>query len=174
MIQRCILVLCMLCGLLIGCGFHPRGNLPLAPPLQHLYLQAKDPYGQLSRYLKDYLKASNVQLASSPQQASVILVILKDETSQQLLSVGGTQQTRQYNLILHVTFQLNSPTGQVLLPEQTVMEARAIPIQSDQILAGSNEANNLYRQMRQAAAYDIMNHLSAQNAAIAVEKAPKK
>lgn len=158
-----LIFLLMLVGL-TACGFQPRGVMPLAPPLHHLYLQTADPYGQLSRNIKQYLKASNVQLANSALTAETVLDIQKEETTQQLLSVGGTQQTRQYNLILTVQFQVTDPKGIVLIPSQAVSESCTIPIQANQILAGSNEANTLFQRMRQAIVFDIMIRLSSTDA----------
>lgn len=160
---RSLISLLLLCLGLTSCGFHPRGAVPLAPPLHNMYLQTPDPYGQFARNLKQYLKSSGVHLTNTPQEATIILSILKEDTGQQLLSVGGTQQTRQYNLILTISFLLTDNKGTVLVPMQTISETRTIPIQSNQILGGSNEANNLYRQMRQAAVYDMMNRLASQN-----------
>jgi LPS-assembly lipoprotein len=158
-----LMLLLSLIGLLSGCGFHLRGQLPLAPPLQKLYLKTQDPYGQLTRNLKQYLKDSNVQLADSPQTAETVLEILHEYNTEQLLSIGGTQQTRQYNIILTVNFQVTDPTGKILLPPQSMSETRSLTIQSNQILGGSNEENNLYQQMRRAIVYDIMNRLSSKD-----------
>jgi LPS-assembly lipoprotein len=144
-----------------SCGYHLRGSIPLAPSLHHLYLETKDPYGQLSRYLKQFLKVSNVTLTDKPEDASAVLVIVQETTSQVLLGISGTQQTRQYNLILTVTFQITDPLGKSLTPIQSMTETRSFTIKSDQILAGSNEASNLYNQMRQAIVYDIMARLGS-------------
>lgn len=149
--------------MLTGCGFHLRGPLPLAPPLRNIYLQTQDPYGQLTRYLKQFLMHSDVQLVDKMEEASSVLVILSESTTQQLLSLSGTQQTRQYNLILSVSFQVNDPQGKVLVNPQVVTETRTLTIKADQILAGSNEANTLYSQMRQAIIYDIMSRLSSKD-----------
>lgn len=155
---------------LTSCGFQPRGNWPLAAPLHNLYLQSNEPYGQLTHNLRQFLRASGVHLAKTPQEASTVLEILNETTGQQLLTVSGTQQTRQYNLILTVTFQVTNPQGAPLYATQAVSEVRTIPISSNQILGGSNEANNLYSQMRQAIVFDIMNLLSSQNMTNAVNK----
>lgn len=144
-----------------GCGYHLRGSIPLATPLYKLYLETNDPYGQLTRYLKQFLKISGVTLVEKPENSTAILVILHETTSQQLLGMSGTQQTRQYNLILNVAFQITDPLGKVLVPPQTVVETRSFTIKSDQILAGSNEANNLYNQMRLAIIYDMMARLGS-------------
>jgi LPS-assembly lipoprotein len=158
--------------LLCSCGFKPRSDITLAPQLHSLYLKTSDPYGQLARNLKQSLKLSGVHLVSEPRQANTILEILNESTSQQLLSVGGTQQTRQYNLILTVAFQLTDPQGRSLIPVQILNESRIIPIQSNQVLGGSNEANNLYRQMRRAIVYNLMNILGSQNVTDILAKKP--
>jgi len=144
-----------------SCGYHLRGSMPLAAPLYKLYLETSDPYGQLTRYLKQFLKVSNVNLVNHREDSTAILVILREATSQQLLGISGTQQTRQYNLILNVTFQVTDPQGKIVVPLQSITETRSFTIKSDQILAGSNEANNLYNQMRQAIVYDIMARLGS-------------
>lgn len=148
---------------LSACGFHLRGPLPLAPAMKELYLKSPDPYGILARGLTQYLKSSGIHLVQKPQDANLILELGPEQMSQQLLSVGGTQQTRQYNLILSVTFQILDKHGKVLLSTQTLTESRTIPIQSNQILAGSNEANSLYNQMRASIIYAIMTRLAAQD-----------
>jgi len=167
---------CLLCFVILislsSCGFRPRGQTPLPPSLYHLYLQTPDPYGPLAHNIQQYLKSSGVHLADSPQHADSVLVILTENKYEQLLSVGGTQQTRQYNLILTVTFQITTPDGRALIPPQASSETRTIPIQANQVLGGSNEANNLYRQMRQAIVYDIMNRLASQNIATQLMKKP--
>jgi LPS-assembly lipoprotein len=147
--------------LMSACGFHFQGEKQLAAPLHRLYLQALDPYGQLARSLKQYLKMSHVHLVSSPREASTILVIMSDETSQELLSVSGTQQTRQYTLKVTVTFEVTDPSGLTLVPPQTLSESRTITIQSNQVLGSSNEANLFYQQMRRTLAYNILNRLAS-------------
>ncbi len=146
-----------------ACGFHPRGPVPLAPPLHNLYLKTAAPYGRLAQHLRELLKISGVHLTTSPSDATTVLTILSEVESRQLLSVSTTQQTRQYNLILSVTFQVESPRGQILVAPQVVHEVRAFTVESSQILADSNEANKSYRIMREAIAYSIMNVLASQN-----------
>ena len=86
------------------------------------------------------------------------------------MSVSATQLTRQYNLILSVTFQLLTPNGVVLTAPQPLTESRFVTIQSDQILGGSNEANSLYQQMRQAIAFDLMNRLASRDITLSLTK----
>jgi len=150
---------------LTGCGYKLRGSMPLASPLQHLYLETPDPYGQLTRNLRQFLKMSGVSLANNSKEASSILTILSENTNNQLLGINGTQQTRQYNLVLTVTFQISNTNSHVLVPSQTVTESRTLTITNDQILASNNEAISLYNKMRQSIVYDIMSRLSSEEIA---------
>jgi LPS-assembly lipoprotein len=147
--------------LLSACGFHLQRGAVLAAPLQRLYVQSPDPYGILSRALVQYLKMSKVQLTSYAATADTVLVILQDRSSQTLLSVSGTTQTRQYNLKITVVFELRNASGQTLVPPQTLTEERAMTVQQNQILGSSNEASLYYQQMRRSIAYAILNRLAS-------------
>jgi len=152
---------CLFTLLLVSCGFHLQGKKELAEPLHHLYLQTTDPYGQLARSLQQYLKLSHVHLVSSPNEATTILSITQDQPSEELLSVSGTQQTRQYNLRVTVTFSITNSKGMTIISPQTLSETRTITIQSNQVLGSSNEANLFYQQMRRNLAYNILNRIAS-------------
>lgn len=159
---------------LTACGFRPQGETTLAPPLRHLYLQTPDPYGALARNLKQDLKSSNVVLAASPAEASAILAILHDETSQELLSVSVTQQTRQYNLKVTAIFEITDAKGRSIIEPQTLSEARPMTVQANQILGSSNEASLFYQQMRRDLAYAIMNRIASKQITRTVTEAYRK
>lgn len=154
-----IIITTLLTISLSSCGFHLQREMPLAPALHRLYLQSPDPYGTLSRNLKQYLKLSKVELVTSPAQAQTILVILRDANTEELLSVNATQKTRQYNLHVTVDFQVTDSNGRIIVPPQSLTETRIITIQSNQILGGSNAAFLLYQDLRRAISYAIMNRL---------------
>lgn len=151
----------ILCLCLSACGFHPRGPVTLAPPLQNLYLQTTDPYGQLVKNIRLYLKMSGVHLASTQTQATSILDILSENTSEQLVNISGTQATRQYNLTLTVNYRVTDSHGNLLVETQTATETRPLTINANQMLSGSNQAVSLYQQMRQAIVYDIVSRLAS-------------
>lgn len=156
---------------LTGCGFHLQGETRLAPPLHNLYLQTTDPYGYLTRNLKQYLKMSKVRLVSSPAHADTILVISRDDAVQEFLSISGTNQTRQYRLKVTVVFEITNAKGQVIVPPQTLAEDRTITIQANQVLGSSNETTLLYQQMRRILAYAIMNRIASREITHTIEEA---
>lgn len=153
----------ILCLCLSACGFHPRGPVTLAPPLQSLYLQTADPYGQLAKNLRVYLKISGVHLTNTPVAATSILEILSENTSEQLLNISGTQTTRQYNLTLVVSYRITDNQGNIIMDTQTATETRPLTINANQMLSGSNQAVSLYQQMRQAIVYDIVSRLASRD-----------
>lgn len=157
------MVLLFMAILLSSCGFQLRGQTPLSPPLKRLYIQTANPYGALTRNLRDYLTRSNVELVGSPDEALTILHIISETQNQQLLSVSGLQQTRQYSLTLSVTFEVTNPKGIILVPSSTLTENRTLTTLSDLILGGTNEQNTLYQQMRLAIINDIMNRLGSRD-----------
>jgi LPS-assembly lipoprotein len=156
---------------LTGCGFHLQGNKILAPPLQTMYLDTPDPYGTLAQNLEQNLKLSNVKLVSNAKEAKTVLVIIEDNNVQELLSVSGTQQTRQYALKVFVTFAVTDSSGRIVMPATTLIEQRYLTIQSNQILGTSNESNLFYQQMRRTIAYNIMNRLASHEVTSMINKA---
>ncbi|OAI48411.1 hypothetical protein AYO45_05025 [Gammaproteobacteria bacterium SCGC AG-212-F23] len=146
---------------LTACGFHLRGPFTLAPPLQTVYIESADPYGKLIRNVRDYLKMSGVRIVTQAKDATAILVLSKDTEGQQLVSVSSSQQTRQYNLTLSATFRVDHPNGTTWISQQEVSDSRPITIQSNQVLAGSNEATIFYQIMRQNLAYNIIYALAS-------------
>lgn len=156
------ILLGLLVCLITSCGFHPRGMTPLVPPLKRMYLKTDSPYSDLTNNLRQYLKMSDVYLTTTPQDATTVLDIISVDQVQQLLGVSGSQQTRQYSLTLSVKFQITDPKGVVLVMPETLSQARTLPINSGEVLAGSNQAAALYQQMRRAIVFDIMNRISSQ------------
>ncbi|HVE43686.1 MAG TPA: LPS assembly lipoprotein LptE [Gammaproteobacteria bacterium] len=160
--------------LLTGCSFHLQGEKALPKPLHRLYLQVKDPYSYFARHLKEALQISNIVLTVSPEQAETILSITKDTSSQELLSVSGTQQTRQYSLVVTIEFEITNTAGVVLVGPETLTERRTITVQSNQILGSSNEANLFYQQMHRSLTYALINRLASQQVASALYLRPSR
>jgi LPS-assembly lipoprotein len=160
--------------LLTSCGFHLRGPTTLAKPLQTMYFQSQDPYSAFARNLKQYLKMSGVHLAASPQGAATTLSILQEATSQDLLSINSSQQTRQYNLKLTVAFEVLDSRGKVIVAPQMLTETRTLTLQSNQVLAGSNQAALLFHDMRRSIVYNMMNRLASKDVTRAVTGAPAR
>jgi LPS-assembly lipoprotein len=167
------IILLFLSLLVTSCGFHPRGEVTLPPNMQSIYIKTNDPYGWLALGLENYFKTSGTYIAASPKSADLTIHILHVDKAQQLLSVSGTQQTRQYNLVLSATFQLLNAEGKTTVEQQTVSETRVLTVAADQILGGSNEADNLYTQMHQPIVYDIISRITSRDITAELEQHKK-
>ena len=106
---------------------------------------------------------SGTPFVDSESEASATLQILREDKTEQLINVSSTQQTRQYNLILTVTFQVLASSGKIILHPESLSETRAFTTLSDQILGGTNEQSLLIQQMREAIVYDIMDRLASRD-----------
>ena len=166
-----LLPIFFIAAILTGCGFHLRGEMPLATPLHSLHIQAVNPYGTLVRNLEQSLKMSGAHLTDNVKNAQTILIISHDTTSQELLSVGATQQTRQYKLSAVVAFEVADTHGRTIVPLQTLGDSRVITVQSNQILGSSNEANLYFQQMQRGLATSIMYRLSSNQITHEINKA---
>lgn len=144
-----------------ACGFHAQGKAVLAQPLQKIYIETPDPYGYLARYLKENLKMSGAVITTDASQATTILDIVQDDSTQTLLNVSGTQQTRQYNIGVLVTFKILNNKNVIVVDSQTLSTTRTITVQSNQILGSSNESTLFYRQMRHELAGAIINRIAS-------------
>jgi LPS-assembly lipoprotein len=163
----------LLCASIVlsSCGFHLQGEAHLAKPLHKIYLQTPDPYGAIPRDVVSALKMSHVQLVTAAKEADTILVLSQETITQTLLSVSGTQQTRQYNLIMTVQFEITDKNGGSIVPLQTLAEGKVITVQSDQILGSSNEATLYYQQMRRSLAHSIMNRIASKEITTIINRA---
>lgn len=159
-LMRHFFAMCCLLSL-AACGFHPQGQRQVATQLHHVYLQTDDPYGRLARSLKQELKIADIHTTESADDANVILNTLGESTNQELISVSGTQQTRQYRLSVEVSFELTDNKGAPILEKQTLSEYRIITLQSNQILGSANEAQLFYEQMRMKLAHAILNRITS-------------
>lgn len=164
--SRLLRTLMILWGCCLGvsaCGYHFQGPVQFAPQLNPLYVEAPSPYGQLAQSLQQSLKVSQMDIAPSAGSARAILRIVRDDTVQQLLSVSSSQQTRQYQLSIVVTYEICNAQGKILVGPETLTESRPLTTQSNQILGSSNEANLFYQQMRRTLAQAIINRIASED-----------
>lgn len=160
----------MLLFMLTGCGFKLRDSFSFSSPIRHLYIETNTPYSLLTANLKQFFKRTSVHVTSSAKEADIILNILNEKETQPLISISSTQQTREYNLTVSITFQLKDRSGKIIVPQETMSESRTFTIQSSQILSGSNEAYGLYQQLWQALVYTVANRLASKEIAAQINK----
>ncbi len=60
-----------------GCGFHPRGTTQVPTELRTLVLETGDPYGPLTRVVRQQLRINNVNIVEATQKNSMVVPTLR-------------------------------------------------------------------------------------------------
>ena len=141
-------VLVAMLSLLAACGYHMRGSIALPAELKNIYVFGVS--SELNQELKEILKASNGKMAASPNEAGIVVKVLKEDIRRRILSVGSTGKSSEMELDYYLRFQLYDNKENPLLDEQTLEIAREFFNDQTAILAKENEElmirKEIYRQ----------------------------
>ena len=161
-------ILTLLLGLAVlvtaGCGFNLRGSTQVPPELQKLLLESSDPYGPLTRAIRQQLLLSNVTIVDDPMRKDLpALRILGSSENQDTVSIFRNGVTAEYQLVLHVQ-------AQVLIPGHDIYPLRVNIFRTFfdnplTALAKDAEAEVLRQEMREQAAQQLVRQLLAVHAA---------
>lgn len=161
-------ILTLLLGLAVlvtaGCGFNLRGTTQVPPELQKLLLESGDPYGPLTRAIRQQLRLSNVTIVNDPMRKDLpALRILGSSENQDTVSIFRNGVTAEYQLVLHVQ-------AQVLIPGHDIYPLRVNIFRTFfdnplTALAKDAEAEVLRQEMREQAAQQLVRQLLAVHAA---------
>lgn len=161
-------ILTLLLGLAVlvtaGCGFNLRGTTQVPPELQKLLLESSDPYGPLTRAVRQQLRLSNVTIVDDPMRKDLpALRILGSSENQDTVSIFRNGVTAEYQLVLHVQAQVLI-TGHDIYPLR-VNIFRTFFDNPLTALAKDAEAEVLRQEMREQAAQQLVRQLLAVHAA---------
>ena len=161
-------ILTLLLGLAVlvtaGCGFNLRGTTQVPPELQKLLLESSDPYGPLTRAVRQQLRLSNVTIVDDPMRKDLpALRILGSSENQDTVSIFRNGVTAEYQLVLHVQ-------AQVLIPGHDIYPLRVNIFRTFfdnplTALAKDAEAEVLRQEMREQAAQQLVRQLLTVHAA---------
>lgn len=149
----------LLISLLSACGFHLRQSYLIAPELQTLYVSSEDPYGELTRLVKQNLLNNEVTIVKRLDAKTPELRILKDNLDRRTLSVFPNGQVAEYELIYTVRFQLRVPEQE---PQEYSFELYRDYQDDPSIALGkSRELDLLLNEMRYDAADRILRDMAS-------------
>lgn len=152
---------------LTACGYQLRGSIELSEDMKDLYLENAS--GQLRQEISDTLKFSKGRLVGTPEEAGIVIKVLKESMKVHVLSVSATGKANQFELLYDLLFSIYSPEGELLLGNQRVQSQRSYFNDQEEILAQTSEEQLIRTEMYNQAVRSII--LRAQ---IAMENSQKK
>ncbi len=161
------LVLVALLLNLSACGFQLRGAIDLSKDISPVFLQQGSLF-DLAREIKLLLDVNKIEQVATAAQSKTQLILLTENKKQGVLSVDGNGRVIEYLLTYQVNFEIafasaSDPTPASSAPAsiQTVKVTRSLVFDPNAVLAVSNEAEILFRDMQRDAARLILLKLEA-------------
>jgi len=146
----------VLAALVAGCGFQLRGTATL--PFDTISIPGESQLGvELQRNIDSGTNARVVPQSAGPE---AVLALLGETRERLILSLNSQGQVTEYELRYLVSFRVYSPKGADYIPSNQIVLRRPITF-NDQVLAKEEEAELIYREMRQDMVQLIMRRLAA-------------
>jgi len=147
---------------LAGCGFKPVGQANM--PFDTLYVTAPD-YSSFGAEFKRYVESyGKTRITDNPQQAQVILEILSETQEQQILSLTSAGRVAEFLLRYRVTYRLLDNEKRVWIPRGEIQLQRDYTYDDTIVLAKENEAQLLFKDMKNDAIQQLVRRLSVAQA----------
>ncbi len=147
--------------ILAGCSFHLRGHEGMR--FGTIYLETANPNTPFVKELRRSLEASKVKLASSAQQADVVLNIISEIPDKQILSLSSSGTVNEFQLFYRVSMRAYDLDKHEWIPAEELVLHRDFPYDVNNVLAMEAEENILYQSMRTDMVQQIVLRLSRAN-----------
>lgn len=147
---------------LSACGFHLRGsNLKDNTfAFKSFYLKSTTGETPFVSDLRKAMVASKVPLAATADQAELILEVISEQPSKQILSLSGSGRVQEYQLFFRVSLRAYDNNQADWLPADEISLSRILVYDDAQVLAKEQEEALLYKDMRTDAVAQAMRRLS--------------
>ena len=166
-----------------ACGFQLRGAIDISQEISPIYIEQNSVF-DLAREIRSLLATNKIEVVTNAGQSKSQLVLLNEERTRRVLSVDGSGRAREYLLIYKINFSINTKSLQSHKEESDTVEQnvveqnaakdnkdtvsrdsitvrRSLLFDPDAVLAVTNEAEILYKDMRRDVARLILLKLQA-------------
>jgi LPS-assembly lipoprotein len=145
---------------LTACGFHLRGRVlsDVKLPFKALYLKVPTETPFVID-LRKALKLNNVPLTTDPKQADLVLEVVSEHTSKQILSLNSSGAVQEYQLNYRVSLRAYDSKQTEWLPPEEISLSRNMTYDASQVYAMSQEEAAFYNDMRSDAVTQTVRRL---------------
>ncbi|MCL2893234.1 LPS assembly lipoprotein LptE [Brenneria tiliae] len=145
-----------------GCGYHLRGTTQVPEQLQKLVLDSSDPYGPLTRAVREQLRLSDVEIvADAARQDIPSLRLLNTSETKDTVSIFQDGKTAEYQMVLTLRAQVLMPDEDIYPLSVTVF--RTFFDNPLTALAKDAEQDIIRQEMREQAAQQLVRKLLTVN-----------
>ena len=159
-----------------ACGFQLRGSINLSAEISPIYIEQNSMF-DLAREIRSLLATNKIEIVKDAKLSKAQLMLVSEEKTRRVLSVDGSGRAREYLLQYKVNFMVKTatevteikgkddPKDQDSIPLDFISVSRSLLFDPDAVLAVTNEAEILYKDMRRDAARLILLKLQARSTA---------
>lgn len=144
-----ICLLATIC-LLTACGYHLRGSIALPEQMKTMYVFGAS--SQLHGETQQILRSSKSKLVQTPNDAGIVVKVLKEDIRNRVLSVGTTGKSSEMEIAYYLRFQFYDGKEQPLMDEQVIELTREFFNDQTAILAKENEEMQIRKEIYKQAA----------------------
>lgn len=154
---RNLLISVLLATLASGCGWQLRGAGVIPAGLDSLHISARDPHSPLVTELTRTLRAADVKVPASAEDAPYALMILSERRGVRTATVNANARVSEQELREEVEFLILDRDGATLLPRSTVVVERVFEYDENNVLATQDEERLIRAEMRRDLVNQILN-----------------
>lgn len=143
-------VVFFIASLLLGCGFHLKGQSSIPSELQTLELKlSTDP--DFNNELITQLKKSSVKIITNDQlQTAAFLSVKLQQSPEVIVAQSSSTDLQVVRLKIQLEYSLKNAQGEWLALQQSISQTRDFEADTSQILGKDSEKRQLYLQMKQS------------------------
>lgn len=146
---------------LAACGFHLRGSdlKGMQFAFKSLYLKKPGETPFVSD-LRRALTANKVTMTEKADEAELVLEVVSELASKQILSLSSSGRVKEYQLFYRVSLRAYDAKQNDWLQSEEIVLSRILAYDDEQVLAKEQEEALLYKDMRADAVAQTMRRLS--------------
>lgn len=145
---------------LSGCGFRLRGSSDLPPSMKSVIIDGVAEYSPLGQAIRQFLASARANLVDKPDKDTIHFIVTRNKFDKRVLSVTTSGRANEYELRYFLAVKVQNGKGQTMVPGRTVQVVRDYTYNNSNVVASSDEENNIKQQMTTFAVRQAMRRIS--------------